>query len=444
MKDDDLQARPTARRMRLARWAGFIALCAMPVLVVLIRSDALPKLSGWSASSSDHQAKRFDLPNAAISGADPTKTLTSRPAILLDSALNTRERVAALLKENVEVCGLSALEAAYFIASNGTTEASTASAVLASLAQKLIQVDEPRQKAKGLYMQARLVQLVSLESEAIAYHDCKGDIGCSGRSDEIQKQQRVAAAEPLISLALAGRDPDIYAAASYACNLATNGSCAAITSRWAAVDPDNAAAWAIVASAATTRDDVETRDHALRQAAAAGKYDLRFPSMAALTDVDFVKAQPILMQAQIGNHAFGLLASAALVQSSAMTNLCLRSSLDEARKALCGTLAEKMLAANNDVLGLSVAIAVGEKIGWNAARMQELRNEKSLVMGLLHEMMDVKNPYSCENLTKHNQWLQRTLAHGERGMAREKIAASGKSLAELAAHYRNVYPNALR
>lgn len=72
--------------------------------------------------------------------------------------------------------------------------------------------------------------------------------------------------------------------------------------------------------------------------------------------------------------------------------------------------------------------------------MQALLDEQALVRGLKAGMNESKK-FSCDTLAKNSLRYRKLLVTGERGMAREHLAASGKSLAELAAQYRSKHPN---
>ena len=385
---------------------------------------------------------KTDVPNMA-------RTLPQQQLSVIDSRWDgVLNRIAALTKEEkVEICGLSNVEGALFLAQPGELNTGTLNATLAEAAGALIRRDKPRDIALGLYVQLNQVDWDAKEIEGSSYKPCKEGSDCRrNESTDTSQRMKAAATVPLVKLALAGNDPSVYATAVYACNGARTGSCASISyGGWAKIEPDNGAVWLMLAKEAAARKDIAARDAALQRAAASAGFDARMPAFLTVFEVDAVKAQSPLVQSLIGITLTGLNAAAAIPQAGALGSLCLRvEAMDEARKSLCDKLANKMLATDDSVLGLIVPTAVGENIGWDAARIQALRDERAVATGLVFDMTFDKNVWSCENLAKSNQWIQNSLSKGERAIAREYIAASGETLSELAKKYRGTYPSLIR
>lgn len=127
---------------------------------------------------------------------------------------------------------------------------------------------------------------------------------------------------------------------------------------------------------------------------------------------------------------------------TALATVCLRGeSLDEARKIVCDKLASQLLDQDENVVSSMIAIAVGNKVGWQPERVQRYRDEAAVALGLSSDANSVENPNSCENLARSVRVARLWFSKGERAMAREHASASGKSLAELADEYRKKYPN---
>ncbi len=127
------------------------------------------------------------------------------------------EKVAALLKgPKIEVCGMSDLEAAVFVVANGEQDLTAVNAALATPTSKLVQSGNLREKVLAIYAQTHLAEIAAID-DAIPQRCKPGDFDCRIQASESRPQVRAAVAEPLVKLALAGRDPDTYAAAAYAC-----------------------------------------------------------------------------------------------------------------------------------------------------------------------------------------------------------------------------------
>ncbi len=138
------------------------------------------------------------------------------------------EKVMMIMRgKKVEVCGLSDLDAAFFLAEQEVmfespqdytdTRAQAANAALIEASNKYRNSDSPREQAVGLYVRANLASIIPEPKSA----NCTGAAACLIVTDELvtdeSQQARLAVLEPLVKLALAGNDPGIYALDTYAC-----------------------------------------------------------------------------------------------------------------------------------------------------------------------------------------------------------------------------------
>ena len=443
MTDATEQGKTTYNRRRNLLIACAVALC-MIAIYVLWRTNVL--------SASFHRFAKSP-PIAAFSHAQTTTPPVdeSRDPAAMARILAAQKprfdepgwqdflnKIAALLKDGkLDVCGLSDLEAAIFVAGNGEMDMRAANAALAETADKFINSDKPREQALGLY--ARTIQADWVErEEAVSQRRCNGDFQCTISAFVVNPQARQAPAALLAKLALTAGDSGIYAAAIYACAGARTGACGAINFvGWAAREPDNAAPWLMVASEAAARKDFTARDAAYQHVALANNYDPRMPSLAPVFDAEPMQAQPLLVQNAIGGAFIGANAVATITSTTGLDGYCLRGvAMDDARRRSCDTLVSKMLAADGSLIDLMMARVIGKKIGWDAARLQALKDERDVVQGLGLEVVLGDNPFSCASLAKSNPWMRAALGKGELAIGRDYVAKSGKTLAELAEKFR--------
>ncbi len=422
------------------------------VLIVVLTVVAVIAVYWWRSNdlSSQRTLPAITVVNEQASHTVPANgrsDSTRQPQQRTTSDINQDgllERFAAMLKEEkTAVCGLSDAEAGLFLARGEGQDISSVNATLAEVAGSLIRSDKLRDTALGLYLQLNQVEWEAKEIEGSGYKPCLAGSDCRrNESTEASQRMRAAATEPLVKLALAGSDPTIYAMAVYACG----GSCASISyAGWTKIEPDNAAVWLMLAAEASTRKDIAARDAALQRAANAKAFDTRIPSLAAVFDGDAVKRQSPLGQVSIGIAMIGLNALPTITSTGALGTICLgREPLDEKRKSICNLLASKMLKTEESMVGRMMATGVGKKLGWDEARLQALRDEYAIAMGLSLDASFSEKPYSCDSLTKSSRWVQKSLSKGERALAREYVAESGKTLAELAEKYRKAYPGVVR
>ncbi|MCY7388267.1 MAG: hypothetical protein LH481_09425 [Burkholderiales bacterium] len=359
------------------------------------------------------------------------------------------DNLATLLKgDKVEVCGLSDFDAALYVAGDAEVGVSAVHISLAQVTAKLIESNKVSERVQGLYMQAHLAQWARNIAESSKYRICGVDFECIGKllnatsPVEMTPQTRTAAA-PLVKLALESRDPNTIAAAIYACGGTRNGACGSISvADWAAVDSDNAAVWLMMADAALYAKDTVRRDAALRRAAAAPGYDLRAPSLASVLDSDPVKAQSPLVLAHIRSDLYTSSLNALSPPVYAAARYCLHDKTTDAEHGIiCDTLANKLSQQDEGLIGLSIAIAFGKKLGWDAARLQALQDEKVVLNGWMSDAFPSGNMFSCKQLAQNNLLNQNMLSKSERQIGREVVAISGKSLSEVAKDYRGTYPS---
>jgi hypothetical protein len=337
-----------------------------------------------------------------------------------------------------EVCGMSATEAKAFIASNWMFHTEATNRALVEATSKLVQSDNVREKATGLYLLALQAGSDAAESERLNYPGCKGDDDCAAKPYQARQRARPVNAEPLVELALDSGDISVYVTALYACSGSNAGACAKISSaRWAQMEPDNAAAWMMAASEAEARKDSAARASALRRAVSASDYKTRSPTLADVLALDEIQAQPPTLLSSTLSMIVGINAAYSIGSVGGIGRHCGRlENMDESRRATCDALATKMAEKDETLLGAMMAKSIGERSGWSAERLKPLKDEYEVYTGQIFEGISEENMFSCDAISRGNQQLLRSIALGERGATREFVKQSGKTLAELAADYR--------
>lgn len=358
------------------------------------------------------------------------------------------ERFAGMLSEKrIDVCDLSNTEAAQFLSQGVVSDFAGANAAFSEATGKFLRSEQPRDRAVGLYAQLYQVEWEARTIEGSNYKPCLVGTDCR-RNDSTEESQRVraVATDPLVKLALSADDPAIYAMAVYACGGRKSATCAQVTyAGWAKIEPTNGAAWLMVAAEASSSRDAAARDAALQRVVATGTFNPRFPSLLPLLEADAVVRQSSLGQFSISAALVGVQVQSLLTISNALATVCLRGeSLDEARANACDKLASQLLDVDENVMSSMIAIAVGNKVGWQPERVKRYRDEAAVALGLSSDQNSVENPYSCESLARSVREARTWFSKGERAMAREHAFASGKSLAALADEYRKKYPNLIK
>lgn len=447
---------PTPRHSYKLKWALSSVLFIIVVGAVMWHVGSLRERASVAAATSTAAQSMLQpatKTNDAISGKQPLEN--NQPKTSSNAASITKQAKAEPLEaspvggKTPEVCGLTKAEVEAYMASNSFSASNTSNQptlALSEVTRKLIQSEKLQDQALGLYVMTHLAGWDAMESERLNYPGCKHPDDCASKPFEALQRARSANAEPLVKLALANNDANVYAAALYACLGAKTGACGKLSyARWAQMEPDNAAAWLSAASEAESRKDSAARIAALQRAADAKSYNSRLPQLAEVVQSDSVQAQPPLTLTTVYATLFSAGAASSIGMLSSAASYCGRKEImDEARIALCDALATKIADKDETLVAAMIAKSIGERIGWSAERLQLYKDEYAVATGQIFEGFDDENMLSCEAITKSNQRLLRTLQVGERAAARETVEKSGKTLAEAAAEYRKRRPESVK
>lgn len=371
----------------------------------------------------------------------------SSQSVLPEKTAETKPLASAVIvkEETPEVCGLSQseVEAYLKLGDADVLDLSKKSAlVLADIARDMIQSKKISEQTVGLYVTAHLAGWKAMEVERLNNPDCEPSAECSSKPFYAMQDARAASVEPLINLATSSNDPGVYAAALYACMGAKVGGCESLSyAQWAAMEPDNAAAWLSAASEAGSRKDPAAQAVAWQRAAEATRYDFRVPRIAGIVETESAQAQGPLSLTPMYALLFSANAMVGMPLFSGMVKHCSREEVrDDARRTLCDAIAEKMAESDETLLAAMMARAIGERVGWSAERLQSLKDEYTVATGQMFEGITDKNMLSCAMVKKSNERVLRVLQIGERAAAREAVEKRGKSMAEMAQLYRNPAP----
>jgi hypothetical protein len=337
-----------------------------------------------------------------------------------------------------EICGLSADEAKTYINTNGGSVEHLPMPAFNAALDKLLRSDKSEERLVGFYVRAHEAGETAMKAERVNYPGCKSDSGCWDATYKARQEAQASAAEPLVKWALSSGDANIYAAALYACGALKAGACSSVSyAGWAQIEPENASVWFLIASDAERRKDVAARTAALDRAAAGRDYNPRVPNVAAIFNADSVRAESPLVQSLVASKLLMVDIVPRLNWASGIGRHCGHAeAMDDTRRTLCDQLATKIAEKDETLLGAMIARSAGERAGWDAARVQHLKDEYTVAtMPLMKLSLDEKM-LTCESLNTINAWIGKSLAVGERAIARELVRTSGKSFAELAEEFR--------
>jgi hypothetical protein len=97
-------------------------------------------------------------------------------------------------------------------------------------------------------------------------------------------------------------------------------------------------------------------------------------------------------------------------------------------------LAELFVAHAGNLLDLGIGSALGERLGWPADRVQDLKLLRDAILEVENEAVPQapQTQWSCDGVSRLNAWMRERRQLGELGVGRRGVAESGESIAELA------------
>ena len=263
-----------------------------------------------------------------------------------------------------------------------------------------------------------------------------------GAHESIKSRLKAPPAETvrsLVQLALNTSEPLVYAIAFYTCNPTIGpwpgGACTQITADgWARLDSDNAVPWLAVAQEAREQGELETELSAYKQAAKASRVDDYSTSF-------FTYVEDLLPQG-VNLYERDTVMSDFLMAELSVPNLAIRAAYrhcsieavsDPSIASECSSLGELFLSRGNRVEEMVAGEIAGERAGWPAERLAALQ-ERLAAYNELSSWRNKKteNPYSCEVMERTYANMSELAHIGQIAMAEQRLAQSGKSLAELA------------
>jgi hypothetical protein len=249
-----------------------------------------------------------------------------------------------------------------------------------------------------------------------------------------------AARDELVQLAVATKDPAIFALAYMKCikggeDSASPGACPQLNlDDWTRADADNAVPWLQLAAKARREGDGTAEAAAMAHAAQAHQYQPYTGSVlpfaqAAMPEDATPTDRWILTTQVIGVEA------AMPAPYQPLFQYCSREAQsDVAVHRQCDALAELMVGKAATLLDLSAGKSLGARVGWPAERVDKLTQEINASMWAINQStgMDPKQQWSCDSVARGNAYMSQLGELGERGLARLAIEDSGETVAELA------------
>lgn len=288
-----------------------------------------------------------------------------------------------------------------------------------------------RTRAAGLYIQAHRSVLQELQTGS-----CPDKAMCEalaarsvGYEDSLDRLARIASVSG---------DALVYGWAVQTCARATgeHPACGSISGeQWARLDADNGAVWLAVAEAAGRRGDRQAVDAAMHRLATSRRFDERFAAIA-----DLVQSEPgveTLAGFSLVAEATGYEAAFGMPALHVAGRYCADSALADAnRRETCQRIARVFMAESRTTLVHGFGVALGRRSGLSSVELapqEQLRAAYREVPPRVGAGWMSDQPFGCAAIREDLAHLRLVARAGERAAMEAQIAASGRTVAELAA-----------
>jgi hypothetical protein len=285
--------------------------------------------------------------------------------------------------------------------------------------RNLINSDDYRERAAGLL----------LLSEGWDYDSITGM--------PMPTDDAVLARDELVQLATGLDDPSVYAMAVRACDQShdpapRDAACDRISpTKWAAMDPDNAAPWLEIAARAHARSDQAAVFEAISHAALAHSIDFGHDALLAYASIGMPPETSRLERAAFFDRLIGQKGGEGPVRALSIGQYCTEKAEQQPSvRQQCEALAELMADHGHNTTDLSTAATLGARLGWAPERIAAVQQETLAVFRV--ESHSQKDPWRCDDVRAVNEFADVQARSGELAAARAAISKSGKSIPQLA------------
>ena len=230
--------------------------------------------------------------------------------------------------------------------------------------------------------------------------------------------------EQLVDLATTARDPVAYGVAVGVCKTGITEdvapACRRLTlSEWSKLDPDNAVPWLAAAATARNNGDSWAESVAFARAAQAHKVDDYGKSSlsAALAVLPADTSRPERLAGQI--RLIGYEAARARPDIMETSRYCSAAPLQQSKiHDQCDAVAELLVDQGESLLNFSLGRSIGQRVGWPAARLDQMAQERDALRGLVNSSGG-NGMLSCDAMAWQDDFLKRRGEVGELAALRE-------------------------
>lgn len=274
---------------------------------------------------------------------------------------------------------------------------------------------------------------------ALARQDpsCVQDVDCAQRQDAAVLQASGPHLDAIARIAVQGNDPGAYELALLACHFgngtSTLGACAQLSAlQWAQLEPQNAQPWLMVAAEAARQSQDAPMAEALFRASQAPRNEAHWELFARLLEAPALANAGADTRNEVAFTAMSLTAGTQFAPFGPIFAYCPAAALEDPnRRQVCDDLARLLTERSDTLVSMAVGTALGARLGWAPARLQQQRDWRDAELQLDTEPAG-SDALLCASLERLRARFGEAVTLGEVNALRRRVAASGWSPAQLA------------
>ena len=281
-----------------------------------------------------------------------------------------------------------------------------------------------------------------LDARDKTQRDACRDSSCARDVDPLNIPIDAGALDRLTQAAQVTDDAQIYAWAYAACRFAARTpACLPIqAAQWARIDPGNAVPWLALAEEARQRKDAPGEADAMFHVGAADRYQAHFGALTAAI-IDRVPGGEANTVGGFGAavYVIGIEAATQPGWSAAISYCGAKELADANRSELCERIAVVLAEHADTALGRGMGLSLAKRLGWSTERLRPLTERIDAESGLAVAAAPppaLSGVESCRPLQVQFEQVRDLGRYGELAARERAIEASGLTLSQLGARYR--------
>jgi hypothetical protein len=252
------------------------------------------------------------------------------------------------------------------------------------------------------------------------------------RADQGDVTKVSRSADQLAQIARQSNDPVVYAIALEACDTqqagtSTPGCDSLSATKWAQLEPTNAAPWLRLAQQAQANGDTSSLAEAVYRITQAKKIDWHANDAAMLTMQALPEDMDSLSRTVMMQKAWSAQVDWTPASYQGLLQFCELSG-DVNRAQVCNDAAKLFVQAGTSPAELRAGIRIGQNIGWDTQRVEDLRLRRDVLSRAAANAPFYEHPYSCESVRELQNWFAAQQQAGELGAAQMLLQRSGQGL----------------